>query len=165
METLQKVAASIRSLRASYLKGPLERHAPVVYLVCRHPPTAAVVASQIDTIGALAKSSKSPPPAAVHMVADGCAAPRGCATEVLDQHTEVHILLRGVVDLSKEVRFSTRSPRDLRAISVWSPCDSAASTTHPCKTFAHPRWPSLTFDGLLSPSLTSHHLDVCCRSV
>ena len=31
--------------------------------------------------------------------------------------------------------------------------------------FAHPRWPSLTFDGLLSPSLTSHHLDVCCRSV
>ena len=103
MDLVLKVSASIRSLRASYLKGPNERHAPVVYLVCRNPATLATLSSQVETIGALAKSSKSPPPAAVLFVADGCSTPRGCATEVLDKHTEVHVLLKGVVDLSKEV--------------------------------------------------------------
>jgi len=103
MDTVFRVAASIRSLRASYLKGPLERHAPVVYIVCRNPAAAAVVATQTETICALARSSKTPPPAAIHTVPAGCAAPRGCATEVLDKDTEVHIFLAGIVDFSKEV--------------------------------------------------------------
>jgi len=102
METLLKISASIRSLRASYLKGAHERHAPMVYLVCRDVATAATVRAQTETICALAKSSKSPPPAAVLLVPEGCSAPRGCVTEVLDQFTEVHLLLKGIVDLSME---------------------------------------------------------------
>ena len=103
MEILFKVSGSIRSLRAAYLKGALEKHAPSVYIVCRNPATAAIVSSQVETICALAKSSKTPPPAAVRLVPEGCAAPAGCATEILDKDTEVHVLLKGVVDFSKEV--------------------------------------------------------------
>jgi len=113
MEAVFKVSASIRALRAQYLKGPLERHAPVVYVVCRAPSTATILASQTDTIAALAKSSKSPPVAALRMVPDGCAAPRGCATEVLDAMTEVHVMLKGVVDFSKEV---ARLQKELGAV-------------------------------------------------
>jgi len=104
MATLMNLAGTIRSLRANYLKGPLERHAPAIYLVCRHPAVAAVVRTQSETLCALARSSKSPPPASVELVPEGCVPPKGCATEVLDQHTEVHILLKGVVDLAKEVQ-------------------------------------------------------------
>merc|ERR1712072_491075 len=88
---------------SAYLKGPLEKYAPVVYLVCRSKKIAAVISSQTDTVAALARSSKSPPAAAIHFVAEGCTAPRGCVTEGLDQFTEVHILLKGIVDFSKEV--------------------------------------------------------------
>ena len=103
MELLFKISSAIRSLRAAYLRGPLEKHAPVVYLVCRRPADAAIVSSQSETIGALAKSSKSPPPGALHLVPAGCAPPGGCATEVLDKDTEVHVFLKGVVDFSQEV--------------------------------------------------------------
>ena len=103
MDTIFKVSGSIRSLRATYLKGALEKHAPQIYIVCRNAATAAIISSQTETVGALARSSKSPPPAGIHLVPAGCAAPRGCATEVLDKDTEVHIFLKGVVDFSKEV--------------------------------------------------------------
>ena len=103
METVFKVSGSIRSLRATYLKGSLEKHAPEIYVVSRNAQTAAVISSQTETICALARSSKSPPPAGVQLVPAGCAPPRGCATEVLDKDTEVHIFLKGVVDFSKEV--------------------------------------------------------------
>jgi len=36
-------------------------------------------------------------------VAEGCEPPRGCAMEVVDGSTEVHIFLKGVVDFSKEI--------------------------------------------------------------
>merc|ERR1719217_1049346 len=41
MDIVLKVSGSIRTLRSAYLKGPLEKHAPVIYLVCRSPSTAA----------------------------------------------------------------------------------------------------------------------------
>ena len=113
MDTVEKVASSIRSLRAAYLRGPLEKHAPAVYVICRNPRTAAIVSSQVETICALAKSSKSPPPASLQLVPAGCDAPRGCGTEVLDMDTEVHILLKGVVDFSKEV---ARLQKDLGGV-------------------------------------------------
>ena len=92
-----KVAGAIRTLRAAYLKGVLEsKHAPTLYIVCRDPATASIIAAQNETIVALAKSSKSPPCAAIHLVADGCTPPKGCATEVMDSNTEVHIFLKGV---------------------------------------------------------------------
>uniref|UniRef100_A0A7S3APW0 valine--tRNA ligase n=1 Tax=Haptolina ericina TaxID=156174 RepID=A0A7S3APW0_9EUKA len=103
MEIVLKVAGSIRSLRSTYLKGPLEKHAPAIYIVARRPEVAAIVSSQVETICALAKSSKTPPPASVQIVPEGCPPPRGCATDIVDQTTEVHILLQGVVDFSKEV--------------------------------------------------------------
>ena len=103
METVFKVSGSIRSLRATYLKGSLEKHAPEIYVVSRNAQTAAVISTQTETICALARSSKSPPPAGVQLVPVGCNPPRGCATEVLDKDTEVHIFLKGVVDFSKEV--------------------------------------------------------------
>jgi len=103
MDTVIRLAGSVRTLRATYLKGALERHAPLIYIVCRNAATSAVITSQNETICALAKSSKSPPPEAIHLVAGGCDAPRGCAMEVLDKDTEVHIYLKGIVDFSKEV--------------------------------------------------------------
>ena len=103
MDTVQDVAASIRSLRSSYLKGALEKHAPAIFVICRKPETAAIIESQGEIISALARSSKTPPPASISLVPSGCLPPRGCATDVIDQNTEVHILLKGVVDFSKEV--------------------------------------------------------------
>jgi len=103
MELVMRMAASIRTLRSTYLKGPLEKHAPVVYVVCRSEADVALLRSQTETICALGKSTKSPPAAALHFVADGCSPPRGCATEVLDASLEVHVLLKGIVDFSKEV--------------------------------------------------------------
>ena len=103
MDVVFKISGSIRSLRATYLKGALEKHAPQIYIVCRNAYAAGIISSQAETIGALARSSKSPPPAAIHVVPEGCSAPRGCATEVLDKDTEVNIFLKGVVDFSTEV--------------------------------------------------------------
>merc|ERR1711869_105115 len=71
MDIVLKVSGSIRTLRSAYLKGPLEKHAPVTYLVCRNPSVAAVLSTQSETVRALARSSKSPPPAALHLVPDG----------------------------------------------------------------------------------------------
>jgi len=108
MEVVLKLAATIRSLRASFLKGALEKHAPLIYIVCRAPATAAIVTSQNETLCALARSSKSPPPEAIRIIAAGCEPPRGCAMEVVDRDTEVHIFLKGVVDFSKEVARLTK---------------------------------------------------------
>ena len=104
METLMKIGGAIRALRALYLKGALEKHAPLIYVVCRQPSVAALVVSQNDTLCSLARSSKSPAPEAIKVVPDGEAPPAGCAMEVLDRDTEVHIFLKGVVDFSKEVQ-------------------------------------------------------------
>ena len=85
-----------------YLKGTLEKHSPAVYLISRDPALTSILASQLETLATLAKSTKSPPPK-IHLVPAGCSAPKGCATEVLGSHCEVHMLLKGVVDFSKEV--------------------------------------------------------------
>jgi len=103
MDVVLKLAATIRSLRANFLKGPLEKHAPVIYIVCRNKATAAIVASQNETLIALARSSKSPPAEAIRVITEGCEPPRGCSMEIIDSDTEVHIYLKGVVDFSKEV--------------------------------------------------------------
>jgi len=115
MKVVFKLSASIRELRAGYLKGTLTKHAPKIFVVCRDAQTAAVIRTQGETISALARSSAMPPIASMEIVPDGCAPPRGCATDVLDQHTEVHILLRGVVDLSKEI---TRLQKDIAGVTA-----------------------------------------------
>jgi len=99
--------------RVSRVQGALEKHAPVVYVLCRELEDASIIATQRETIGALAKSTKAPPPAALHMVAEGCSPPRGCATEILSRSLEVHILLKGVVDFSKEI---TRLQKEMAQI-------------------------------------------------
>lgn len=103
MDLVMQVAGSIRSVRANYLKGPLARHAPAVYIVARDPKAASIIASQKDTLSALARSSGSPPPAAIHLVQGDCEAPRGCATEIIDASLEVHVMLKGIIDFSREV--------------------------------------------------------------
>jgi len=103
MQVIFKIADSIRSLRAAYLKGALEKHAPKIFVVCRSSTTAAILTSQQETILALGRSSQSPPCALLALVAEGCEPPRGCATDVVDGSTEVHIFLKGVVDFSKEI--------------------------------------------------------------
>jgi len=103
MDVVMSIAGSIRSLRSTYLKGALEKHAPQIFVVCRKPDVAAILSSQQETVCALAKSSKTPPPASVSLVPAGCTPPRGCAVDMVDKDTEVHILLKGVVDFTKEV--------------------------------------------------------------
>uniref|UniRef100_A0A7S4IHR2 valine--tRNA ligase n=1 Tax=Prymnesium polylepis TaxID=72548 RepID=A0A7S4IHR2_9EUKA len=110
MDIVQKVAAAIRSLRSSYLKGALEKHPPQIFVVSRKADVSAIVGSQQETICALAKSSKTPPPASVELVPKGCEPPKGCASDLIDSDLEVHILLKGVVDMSKEV---TRLQKEL----------------------------------------------------
>jgi len=113
MDLLQRVCGSIRSLRSKYLTGALEKHAPVVYVLSRRAAASATLHSQLETISALAKSSKAPPPAAVHLIPEGCSPPKGCATEVLDADLEVHVLLKGIVDFSKEL---TRMQKEVKVI-------------------------------------------------
>lgn len=103
MKVIRTIAKSILTLRSLYLKG-MEKHAPVVYMVCRDPKVETLVRTQTDTISALAKASKSAPLAALHLVPEGCDKPAGCVTEVIDQHTSVHVMLKGVVDLTPEVQ-------------------------------------------------------------
>ena len=103
MGVVTKVAAAIRGLRGTYLKGALEKHAPPVYVVCKDKAVAATIAAQAETILILARSSKAPPPASLAVVADGCAPPRGCVTDQPDPSTEVHVLLKGVIDFGKEI--------------------------------------------------------------
>ena len=76
------------------------------FLVFRGPSMGQGVGSMmrgVATVLVLARSSKSPPPAALHVVADGCAPPRGCVTEMADSATEVYVLLKGVIDFGKEI--------------------------------------------------------------
>jgi valyl-tRNA synthetase len=115
MEVVGALAASVRSLRANYLKGGLTKHAPAIYIVTRAAATAAIVAEHGVTLKALAKTSQSPPPASVELVPAGCSPPRGCVTEVVDAATEVHILLKGVVDFSKE---SARQHKEAAAVQA-----------------------------------------------
>ena len=51
----------------------------------------------------LARSSKAPPPASLTVVA-AADVPRGCVSESVSSSTEVHVLLKGVIDFAKEVQ-------------------------------------------------------------
>jgi valyl-tRNA synthetase len=73
-----------------------------VYIIARNAKAAALVNSQRETIAALARSSQAPP-STIHLVAGDCQPPRGCATEILDSTFEVHVMLLGLIDLSREV--------------------------------------------------------------
>ena len=105
MELVMRVAEKVRSVRSAYLKGPLEKHAPAIYLVCRNSDArvAATLRSQREAIGALAKSTKAPPPESITLLTDGEAPPRGCVAEIVDASLEVHVMLKGVIDFSKEL--------------------------------------------------------------
>ena len=98
METVFKVSGSIRSLRATYLKGSLEKHAPEIYVVSRNAPTAAVISTQTETNCSLARSSKEPPPAGVQLVPVGCnpaAARRGPRQDTGASSSRVSSILEG----------------------------------------------------------------------
>ena len=103
MAEISKFAEAIRAMRARYLKGALEKHAPVIYISCRDAKAAALIDAQRETINVLARSSKSPPVAELHLTKKE-EVPRGCATDVLDASTEVHIYLKGVVDFGGEIK-------------------------------------------------------------
>mmetsp|Transcript_48882 Transcript_48882/g.121273 ORF Transcript_48882/g.121273 Transcript_48882/m.121273 type:complete len:446 (+) Transcript_48882:1-1338(+) len=113
MDIVMKIAASIRLLRGNYLRGPLEKFAPQIYIVSRSPNVSAVVSAQVDTICALAKSSKIPPPASVELIPPGRDVPHGCAADIIDQYTVVHIMLKGLIDFSLEV---ARLQKDLKLV-------------------------------------------------
>ena len=103
MAEISKFAEAIRAMRARYLKGAREKHAPVIYISCRDAKAAALIDAQRETINVLARSSKSPPVAELHLTKKE-EVPRGCATDVLDASTEVHIYLKGVVDFGGEIK-------------------------------------------------------------
>ena len=103
MATITRLAASIRSLRGLYLKGALEKHEPACYVVCRDAAQAALLELHAQTVLVLARSSKAPPPASLTVVA-AADVPRGCVSESVSSSTEVHVLLKGVIDFAKEVQ-------------------------------------------------------------
>lgn len=64
---------------------------------------AALLEQHAQTVLVLARSSKAPPPASLTLVAPADV-PRGCVSEPVSSSTEVHVLLKGVIDFAKEVQ-------------------------------------------------------------
>ena len=90
-------------LLPSTLQGALEKHEPACFVVCRDAAQAALLEQHAQTVLVLARSSKAPPPASLTLVA-AAAVPRGCVSEPVSSSTEVHVLLKGVIDFAKEVQ-------------------------------------------------------------
>ena len=64
---------------------------------------AALLEQHAQTVLVLARSSKAPAPASLTLVAPADV-PRGCVSEPVSSSTEVHVLLKGVIDFAKEVQ-------------------------------------------------------------
>ena len=52
MAEIAKFAEAIRAMRARYLKGALEKHAPVIYISCRDAKAAALIDALDALVGA-----------------------------------------------------------------------------------------------------------------
>ena len=137
-------------LLPSTLQGALEKHEPACFVVCRDAAQAALLEQHAQTVLVLARSSKAPPPASLTLVA-AAAVPRGCVSEPVSSSTEVHVLLKGVIDFAKEVTLTltlalalTLTPTPTLTLTLTLPltltrCSACRRSRRPCR----PTWRSL----------------------
>ena len=139
-------------LLPSTLQGALEKHEPACFVVCRDAAQAALLEQHAQTVLVLARSSKAPPPASLTLVA-AAAVPRGCVSEPVSSSTEVHVLLKGVIDFAKEVTLTlaltlalTLTPTPTLTLTLTltlsltlSRCSACRRSRRPCR----PTWRSL----------------------
>jgi len=90
---LQSIVKTIRSIRQEY---NLTRAKPEVYVVFSEQSLAQTVNKYTDTACTLSSSER------IHVVCEE-KPPQGCAVATVSDKCEVHVLLKGVVDVAKEI--------------------------------------------------------------
>ncbi|XP_046370269.2 valine--tRNA ligase-like [Haliotis rufescens] len=95
VEFAQSIVKSIRSMRADYNLTP--KTTADVYVKCTDDDTASKVKLFTDIIQTLTNSS------AVHVLVSD-SAPEGCAMLTVSAKCEVHLMLKGLIDVEKETK-------------------------------------------------------------
>ncbi|KAJ7377423.1 hypothetical protein OS493_029323 [Desmophyllum pertusum] len=93
MNLLQSIVKTIRSIRQEY---NLTRAKPEVYVVFSEQSLATVISKYTETACTLSSSER------IHVVCEE-KPPQGCAVATVSDKCEVHVLLKGVVDVAKEI--------------------------------------------------------------
>uniref|UniRef100_A0A8C2F1M2 valine--tRNA ligase n=1 Tax=Cyprinus carpio TaxID=7962 RepID=A0A8C2F1M2_CYPCA len=105
MEFVMSVVKTIRSLRADY---NLTKTRADCYLQCIDSDTAALVQTYSLQIQTLSYSQ------AIHpVVGGGSTIPQGCAVAIASDKCTVHLMLKGLIDLEKEVTKLTAKKGEL----------------------------------------------------
>lgn len=93
VELMQEVVKTIRSIKQDYLH-PKDR--PDVYIACNENNTVAVLKEHHSAITTLSQSG------VVHIIL-GKDTPPGCTMQTIGDKCEVHVMLRGLVDVDREI--------------------------------------------------------------
>ncbi|KAL5011505.1 hypothetical protein ScPMuIL_010056 [Solemya velum] len=94
VEFVQTVVRTIRSMRADYNLTPKMK--ADVYVKCSDEDTANILKRYTDLIQTLSGSS------AVHILVNR-SPPEGCAFQTVSAKCETHLLLKGLIDIGKEI--------------------------------------------------------------
>lgn len=93
LNLVQTIVKSIRSIRQEY---NVTRAKPEVYVVFSEQSLAAAVSKYAETACTLSSSER------IHVVCEE-KPPRGCAVATVSDKCEVHVVLKGLVDVAKEI--------------------------------------------------------------
>ncbi|KAK3579107.1 hypothetical protein CHS0354_022128 [Potamilus streckersoni] len=95
VEFVQNVVKSIRSVRSDYNLTPKMK--ADVYLKCLDEETASVLRTHPDLIKALSSADD------VHILVKEIP-PKGCAVQTVSAKCETHLMLKGLIDIGKEIQ-------------------------------------------------------------
>lgn len=93
MSLVQSIVKAIRSIRQEY---NLTKAKPEVYVVFSDQSLASTVSKFTDTACTLSSSES------IHVVSEE-KPPKGCAVATVSDKCEIHVLLKGLVDVAKEI--------------------------------------------------------------
>ncbi|XP_064649994.1 valine--tRNA ligase-like [Lineus longissimus] len=94
VEFAQNVVKAVRAMRADYQLTP--KNKAHLYLKCRDAATQTTLLKFTDMIMTMTSSSH------VEVLYEG-QPPEGCAIQTVSAHCEVHLMLKGLIDISKEI--------------------------------------------------------------
>lgn len=95
IKAMLEVVGVVRSMRDSYGLKPSQR--PVLYVRGRSAEVCAVMTRQKDNVVALAKTGE------LNVVAQDGEVEKGCGMRPVGDSAEVHLVLKGMVDLDAEI--------------------------------------------------------------
>ncbi|XP_074654365.1 valine--tRNA ligase-like [Tubulanus polymorphus] len=95
VEFMQNVIKTIRSMRADYMLTNIDK--ADVYLKCHDDDTVLLLQQYTDVIATLSNSS------AIDVLGDSAAVPLGCAIYTVSAKCEVHLMLKGLIDVAREM--------------------------------------------------------------